>query len=136
MTSSPTLVVYVHVKVTLSEGAENNIRTNVQKYITSIKANISNRFPATSTTVLNAFSIFNVEVLPSNINSETFRFYGDMEVQALAEHFFADAKEELVDKWGNFKHELVELKRRWSYLKRQVETNKLIKMANIRAREN
>lgn len=113
---------------TLSERDENHIRANVQKYITSLTENISNRFPASSTEVLNSFCVFNVELLPTETDSELFLFYGDMEIKALKHHFFSSdptASQELEDQWGNFKYELLELKKKWFHLKRQIEANKM-----------
>ena len=72
--------------IILNETAEARIQGFVHKYATSICANISARYPENSCKVLEAFSIFDVDVLPTSPSSPSFRVHG--EIAILAKQFF------------------------------------------------
>ena len=74
------------------------------QYATSICVNISARFPENSCKVLEAFSIFNVDVLPASPSSPSFRVHGEDEIAILAKQFSQETmmnKKELLLKLFN-----------------------------------
>ena len=104
---------------------QQRIRRRADTYAQAIIANIDDRFPSTSRSALDAFSIFNVEEVPADTSSDIFKLHG--EVKILADHFFQEspANEEFKLQWKNFKFELMQLRRKWLLLKSQLADNKL-----------
>ena len=97
--------------ITLNETAEARIQGFVHKYATSICANISARFPENSCKVLEAFKIFDVDVLPASPSSPSFRVHGEDGIVILAKHFFPGNNDEqkgtivenIQSEWKDFK---------------------------------
>lgn len=57
----------------ISSTEEEQIRSNIGKYITAIITYVDSRFPTSSVDVLDAFSIFNAEQLPPDPESNVFQ---------------------------------------------------------------
>ena len=75
--------------------------------------------------MLEAFSIFEVDLLPVS-SSPTFNVYGTDEITCLAKQFFLDKNAEpIVSEWDNFKFEMVEMKEKLTSLRKQLAENKL-----------
>ena len=104
------------LNIELKEFQETRIQQFVQKYTTSICANIDARFPANSCKVLEAFSIFDVYLFPSS-SSPIFNVYGTEEISCLGKQFFPDeSMESILTQWKDFK---------LPSLKKQLSANKL-----------
>lgn len=71
--------------ISVTEEKEIDKKTN--KYAESIVKNISQQFPHKSVTVLNAFNIFNLELLPTCLSSNRFKCFGFSEMKILATHY-------------------------------------------------
>lgn len=71
--------------ISVTEEKEIDKKTN--KYAESIVKNISQRFPHKSVTVLNAFNIFNLELLPTCLSSNRFKCFRFSEMKILATHY-------------------------------------------------
>ena len=105
-----------------------SVRGKVEKYVKALTDNISDRFPSSTTAVLDAFSIFNLDEVPADVTSPFFYLYGEKELSVLKQHYLASDQQgasELEMQWGSFKYELVELKKKWSYFQDQVKANKM-----------
>ena len=66
---------------------EKEIDRKTNKYTESLVKNISQQFPHKSVTVLNAFKIFNLELLPTCLSSNWFKCFGLSEMEILATHY-------------------------------------------------
>ena len=87
--------------------------------------NIEAKFPANSCKVLTAFSIFDVDLLPSQ-SSPTFSVYGEEEPSCLGKHFFPEESAgSLLARWQAFKFEMIEMKKKLSTLRKQLQANKI-----------
>ena len=71
--------------ISITEEIGINRKTN--KYAESVVKNISQRFPHKSVTVLNAFNIFNLELLPTCLSSNRFKCFRFSEMKILATHY-------------------------------------------------
>ena len=110
---------------TLTKFEINRIERLFQKYAKSICDNIDVRFPESFCKVLEAFSIFEVDLVPVS-SSPTFNVYGTDEITCLAKHFFPDKNgEPIVSEWKDFKFEMVEIKEKLTSLRKQLAENKL-----------
>lgn len=69
--------------IPVTEEKEIDRKTNAE----SIVKNISQRFPHKSVTVLNAFNIFNLELLPTCLSSNRFKCFRFSEMKILATHY-------------------------------------------------
>ena len=112
------------LNITLSEFQKERVKSLVKKYSTSICKNIDGRFPAESCQVLSAFSIFDVEVLPEQSTPE-FVVYGVEKISTLSTQFFPNSKDSVLEEWKDFKFEMIEMKKKLSTLKKQLQANKL-----------
>ena len=70
------------LNITLTDIQESRIKSFVGKYANSICQNIDARFPSTSCEILTAFSIFDVDLLPTQ-SSPAFSVYGNEEISCL-----------------------------------------------------
>lgn len=112
--------------IKLTAFQEDRIPKMVQKYVDSITENINSRFPKESCDVLEAFSIFDAELIPQSTSSSLFSIYGDTEVRLLGEQFFPDEDiSKIVSQWDDFKYVLLQMKRKLTSLKKQLADNKL-----------
>lgn len=66
---------------------EKEIDRKTNKYAESVVKNISQRFPHKSVTVLNAFNIFNLELLPTCLSPNRFKCFRFSEMKILATHY-------------------------------------------------
>ena len=110
------------LNISMTESQE-RVKSLAGKYVKSMCENIDARFPANSCEVLNAFSIFDLELLPAQ-NSPTFIVYGNDGVRTLKKQFFPDEVEEPIqEQWADFKFEMLEMKKKLSTLRAQLELN-------------
>ena len=113
----------LNIKMTEFQGKR--VKSLPGKYVKSICENIDARFPANSCEVLNAFSIFDVDLLLAQ-NSPAFTIYGNDEVRTLKKQFFPDDSEkQILEQWTDFKFEMFEMKKRLSSLRAQLQLNKI-----------
>lgn len=111
--------------INITEHQKQRIKTFPKKYADSICKNIEERFPESSCKVLESFSIFNVDLIP-NSSTNTFKFYGNDEIDVLGTQFFPDDNLDLIKKqWEAFKYHLVEIRKKYITLKKQFTDNKL-----------
>ena len=113
------------LSTTSTETQEALIEKFVNKYATSICECITARFPKDSCEVLEAFSIFDVDLLPASSSSPLFSIHGENEVNILAKQFFPQKPESIQSEWKDFKYELLEIKKKYILLKKQLNANKL-----------
>ena len=113
------------LNVSMTDSQEKRVKSLPGKYVKSMCENIDARFPANSCEVLNAFSIFDVELLPAQ-NSPAFIVYGNDEVRTLKKQFFPDeAEKPILEQWADFKYEMVEMKKKLSTLRAQLQLNEI-----------
>ena len=77
---------------------------------------------------LDAFSIFNLDNIPTNTTSSEFSVYGHSEINVLSNHFFANHKENkdtFIEEWESFKFDLLSLTKKWVSLKEILSRNNL-----------
>ena len=114
--------------LSLTEGNAGKIRQRVKKYVDSICNNIDERFPSDSLQILDSFSIFNVEQMPSDVQCAEFKLYGCNEIEAIGQHYFKDDEAlsgKLLEQWKDMRFELLQLKKKWMLLKQNLKENKL-----------
>ena len=114
--------------MTFSENARELAIGRTEAYVNSICGNIDDRFPEDATKVLGALDVFNVEKVPGDMTSQSFKVYGQAEMRVLGNHFHPNdlAKvEELLKQWDDFKFDLIEVKGKWVQFKENIESNKL-----------
>ena len=69
--------------------------------------------------ILDAFSIFNLDTLPTNSSTCNFALYGEHEIEALHDQFFPDDDSDVTkSQWNDFKYEMLQLKRKWNEYKK------------------
>ena len=109
----------------LTATQEQRIKDMVQKYSNSICKSIDARFPANSCETLNSFSMFDIDLLPSQ-SSQEFTLYGRKEIRCLALQFFPEEPLDIVqEQWNDFKFEMLEMKKKLNNLRGQLECNKI-----------
>ena len=109
----------------LTDIQESRIKSLVGKYANSICQNIDARFPSNSCEILTAFSISDVDLLPTQ-RSPVFSVYGNEEIFCLGKQFFPNASSDsLLEQWNDFKFEMIEMRKRISTLKNQLQLNKI-----------
>ena len=114
--------------ISLSEGDEKLIETFGTQYAQAISKNIEERFPKEALDVLDAFSVFNAELVPSYTNSNTFSVYGNREIETLQNHYFSGNEKKakaLAIQWQDFRFERVQMRKRWFEFREAVESNKM-----------
>ena len=112
--------------ITLTDFHKQRIESNVVKYANAICKNIDARFPKNTCEVLSSFSIFDIELFPNTSSSAAFKVHGLDEVAVLAKQFFPTISvEKIRDQWEDFKYELVEIKKKYHALIKNIEANKL-----------
>ena len=76
--------------------------------------------------MLEATSIFDVDLLPASSSSPLFSIHGENEVNILVKQFFPQKPSESIQsEWKDFKYELLEIKKKYILLKKQLNANKL-----------
>ena len=86
------------------EQAEETIHSMTERYTKTMLWNIDDRFSHVLS-ILEAFSIFNLDNIPTNITSSEFSVYGHSEINVLPNHFFAndeENKDSLIRRMGKF----------------------------------
>ena len=112
--------------IATTETQEALIEKFVNKYATSICESITARFPKDSCEVLEAFSIFDVDLLPASSSSPLFSIHRENEDYILAKKIFPQKpSENIQSEWKDFKYELLEIKKKYILLKKQLNANKL-----------
>ena len=70
--------------------------------------------------VLDVFSVFNLDNIPVNRTSSEFSVYGHSEINILSNHFFAseeENKDTFIEEWDSFKSDLLTMRKKWIRLK-------------------
>lgn len=96
----------ISAELSMSPKVMEEVKSLFQKYITALKKNIDRRFSDCSEIVA-AFCIFDPVTVPEN--KAQFKEYGNVEIQQIATHFFADKEEEvsqLKTEWDGMKYHL------------------------------
>ena len=113
------------LNITLTDIQESRMKSLAGKYANSICQNIDARFPSNSCEILTAFSIFDVDLLPTQ-SSPAFSVYGNEEMSCLGKQFFPNASNDsLLEQWNDFKFEMIEMKKKISTFKNQLQLNKI-----------
>ena len=87
--------------------------------------NIEARFPQTTCKILESFGIFDIELLPMS-SSPSFCVHGKNEINFLAEQFFPEKFVEIImTEWEEFKFELIDIKKKYQLLKKNLTNNNL-----------
>lgn len=114
------------LEIELTEFQEMRIKSFVTKYASSICKNIDNRFPKETCDALDAFSIFDLELLPPSSSNPMFAVHGIDEITVLSKQFLPNELESKVQsEWEDFKYDLLETRKKLFSLKKQIEENKL-----------
>ena len=70
--------------------------------------------------VLVAFSVSNLDNIPTNRTSREFSVYGHSEKNVLSNHFFfneEENKDTFIEEWNTFKSDLLTMRKKWVRLK-------------------
>ena len=86
--------------------------------------NIDARFPSSTRKVLEAFAIFDIDLLPQS-DSPEFIVYGKEEISCLGKQFFPANEDTVKSQWEDFKFEMTLIKKKYTSLKYQLTENKL-----------
>ena len=74
---------------------------------------------------MEAFSVFNLDILPSGSSASSFTLYGEREIETLHEQFFPDDELNITtSQWHDFKYEMVQMKSKWEDHKTRMTENK------------
>lgn len=110
------------LQIILTSNQEDRIRSLISKYI---RKNIDERFPLDSCGVLSSFSIFDIDLLPSQ-SSPAFLVFGKEELLSLHKQYYPEnSKDMLLEQWNDFKFELIEMKEKFINLKKQLKENNI-----------
>ena len=81
--------------------------------------------------VLEAFSVLNLDILPSGSSASSFTLYGEREIflkkcfLTVHEQFFPDDELNITkSQWHDFKYETVQIKSKWEDYKTRMTENK------------
>ena len=102
------------------------VQSYTKKYSNALVKNIDDRFPPETLNVLDAFSIFSIEIMPG-VESYVFQMYCSREINVLAGHCCIDndvKKDALEKEFDTFKFKLIELKKSWNSFKDSIKPNK------------
>ena len=80
-----------------------------ERYTKAMLWNIDDGFPHNVLSILDVFSIFNLDNIPTNTTSSEFRVYDHNEINVLPNHFFANEaenKDTFIEEWESFKFDL------------------------------
>ena len=72
---------------------------------------------------LDAFSISNLDNIPTNIASSEFSLYGHSKINVLSNHLFANQKENkdtFIKEWENFKFDLMSVRKKMGQSERKL----------------
>ena len=90
--------------------------------------NIDDRFSHNVLSIFDAFSVFNLDNVPTNTTSSEFSVYVHSEINVLFNHFFANEVENkgtFIEKWESFKFDLLSVRKKWVSLKENLSRNNL-----------
>ena len=76
--------------IELTDFMKQSIKRDIRRYAVSISENIDARFPNNAQRILDAFSIFNFDTLPTNSSTCNFVLYGEYKIETLHDQFFPD----------------------------------------------
>ena len=65
--------------------------------------------------ILDIFSIFNLDNMPTNTTSREFSVYGQSEINILTNHFYANQNENkgtFIEEWKSFKFDLFSVRKK------------------------
>ena len=108
--------------------AEEKVHSMTERYTNAMIWNINERIPSDVMNILEAFSIFNLESIPTDQSSHEFTVHGNHEVNVLCSHFFEDneeKKKEFLEEWQSFKFDMLSLRKKWISLKENLSHNNL-----------
>ena len=71
----------------VDEQVEEKIHSMTERYTKAMLWNIDGRFPQNVLSTLDAFSIFNMDNIPTNTTSSEFSAYGHSEINVVSNHF-------------------------------------------------
>ena len=100
----------------IDEEKEEKMNSLTERYIKAMIWNIDERFPSDVLQIIDAFSISDLEKVPTDHSSSEFSICACNELEVLCKHFFGDNDEKktaFVEEWGNFKFELMTMKKKW-----------------------
>ena len=113
------------LNITMTDSQEKRVKSLPGKYMKSMCENIDARFPAHSCEVLNAFSVFDIDLLPPQ-KSATFTIHGNEDIRTLKNQFLPNATEgPILEQWTDFKFEMVEMKKKLTMLRSQLQCNEI-----------
>ena len=78
--------------------------------------------------ILDAYSIFDLEKVPSDCSSSEFAVYCNSEVEILCGYYFGtgdEKRKDLINEWDSFKFELISTRKIWFQLKGNLLQKKL-----------
>ena len=81
---------------------EETIHSMTERYTNAMLWNIDYRFPHNVLSILDAFSIFNLDNIPTNTTSSEFRVYGHSKTNVRSNHLFANEEENkdtFIEEW-------------------------------------
>ena len=108
--------------------AEEKVHSMTGRYTNEMIWNINERFPSDVMNIIEAFSIPNLESIPTDQSSHEFTVHGNHEVNVLSSHFFEDneeKKKEFLEEWQSFKFDMLSLGKKWISLKENLSHNNL-----------
>ena len=112
----------------LNEQVEKIIHSMTKRYTKAMLWNIDDRFPHNILSILDAFSIFNLDNILPNTTSSEFSVYGHIEINVLSNQFFANEgenKDTFIEEWESFKFDLLSMRKKWVSLKENLSINNL-----------
>ena len=97
----------------VDEQVEEAIYSMTERYTRVALWNIDDRFLHNILGILDAFSIFNLDNIPTNVTSSEFSACGHSEINVLSNHFFANEenKDIFIEEWESLKFDLFSLKK-------------------------
>ena len=112
----------------IDKDAEEKVHSMTERYTNEMIWNINERFPSDVMNIIEAFSILNLESIPTDQSSHEFTVHGNHEVNVLSSHFFEDneeKKKEFLEEWQSFKFDILSLRKKWISLKENLSHNNL-----------
>ena len=112
-------------QIELTDFMKKSTKRDIKKYAIAIFDNVNARFPQNVQKVLEAFSVFNLDVLPSDSSVSSFTLYGEHETETLHEQFSQDDELNITkSQWHDFKYDMVQMKSKWDDYKTRMTGNK------------
>ena len=107
--------------ITFTDIQENIIKSIVGKCANSISQNIYARFPSNQWEILTAFTIFDVDLVPTQYCA-TFSANGNKEISCLGKHVSSDS---VLGQWNDFNFEMIKNDKNIATLRNQLQLNKI-----------